>query len=58
MSEPEKPQPPKRPRGRPPTRVVKLDATPEQAARNIFAAAKPPDPKKQRKPKRRRVAPS
>ena len=36
---------PKRPRGRPVTRIVKLDATPEQAARNFFSAVKVPDPK-------------
>ena len=35
---------PKRPRGRPETRVIKLDATPEQAARAIFSAVKKPDP--------------
>ena len=35
---------PKRPRGRPVTRIVKLDATPEQAARNFFSAVKKPDP--------------
>ena len=31
-------------RGRPESRIIKLDATPEQAARAIFAAVKPPDP--------------
>ena len=36
-------------RGRPPTRVLKLDATPEEVALGIFANAKPPDPNK-RKP--------
>ena len=36
-------------RGRPPTRVLKLDATPEEVARRIFDNAKPPDPSK-RKP--------
>lgn len=30
----------RRPRER---QVIKLDATPEEVARNIFAAAKPPD---------------
>ena len=32
-------------RGRPPIRVLKLDATPEEVARRIFDNAKPPDPK-------------
>lgn len=32
-------------RGRPETRVIKLDATPEKAARAIFSAVKQPDPK-------------
>ena len=32
---------PKRPRGRPETRVLKIKGTPEQVARAIFAAAKP-----------------
>ena len=35
---------PKGKRGRPESRIIKLDATPEQAARAIFAAVKPPDP--------------
>ena len=30
-------------RGRPETRTIKLDATPEQAARAIFSAVKPSD---------------
>lgn len=30
--------------GRPITRRIKLPATPEEAARRIFANAKPPDP--------------
>ena len=34
--------------GRPATRVLKLDATPEEVARRIFANAKPPDPNKQK----------
>ena len=34
----------KKPKGRPETRVIKLDATPEQAARAIFSAVKKPDP--------------
>lgn len=33
-----------KPKGRKPTRVVKIDATPEQAARAFFSAVKPPDP--------------
>ena len=36
---------PKR-RGRPVTREIKVDATPEQVARAMFAAAKPPNPSK------------
>ena len=42
---PEKPER-KRRRGRPETRWVKIDATPEQVAKAMFAAAKPPDPSK------------
>ena len=34
----------KRRRGRPETRWVKIDATPEQVTKAMFAAAKPPDP--------------
>lgn len=34
----------KRGRGRPTKDTPKHDATPEQAARAIFCAAKPPDP--------------
>ena len=34
----------KRPKGRPETRIIKLDVTPEQAARAIFSAVKKPDP--------------
>ena len=33
-----------RKRGRPETRIIKLDATPEKAARAIFSAVKQPDP--------------
>ncbi|MCY4547058.1 MAG: hypothetical protein OXC28_01710 [Defluviicoccus sp.] len=33
----------KRSRGQPTKNIPKLDATPEQAARAIFSAAKPPD---------------
>lgn len=40
-----------RPAGRPATRVLKIDATPEEVARRIFANAKPPDPSK-RKPQK------
>ena len=35
-------------RGRPPTRVLKLDATPEEVARRIFDNAKPPDSSKRK----------
>ena len=35
---------PKRKPGRPITRRIKLPASPEEAARRIFANAKPPDP--------------
>ena len=35
----------KRPRGRPPTRTMKLDASPEEVARAIFSAVKRPDPR-------------
>lgn len=56
MPEPKEPPPPKRPRGRP-SKVVGLgvETTPEQVARNIFAAAKPPDPTKRRVKQRRRA---
>ena len=33
-------------RGRPVTREIKLDAAPEEVARAMFAAVKPPDPSK------------
>ncbi len=33
-----------KPKGRRPTRVIKLDATPEEAARAMFSAVKPPGP--------------
>ena len=39
-----------RPKGRPQTRVVKLDATPEEAARAVFSAVKQPDPTLRQKP--------
>ena len=45
---------PKRPRGRPPKEVPKLNASPEKIARNIFSAVKPPDPSI-RKPRRKRA---
>ena len=32
------------PKGRRPTGVIKLDATPEEAAQAMFSAVKPPDP--------------
>ena len=36
---------PKRPRGRPVTRIVKLPtSSPEEAARTFFSGVKPPDP--------------
>ena len=35
---------PKRKRGQPSKPIPKLDATPEEIARRIFANAKPPDP--------------
>ena len=41
-----KPNKPKPKRGRPETRVLKIDATPEQVAKAMFATAKPPDPSK------------
>lgn len=42
---PEKSEP-KRRRGHPGTRWVKIDAAPEEVAKAMFAAAKPPDPSK------------
>ena len=35
---------PKRKPGRPQTRIIKLDATPEEVTQQMFANAKPPDP--------------
>ena len=35
-------------RGRSPNRVLKLDATPEEVARRIFANAEPAEPKKRK----------
>lgn len=37
---------PKRKRGRPETRVLKIDATPEEVEKAMFATAKRPDPSK------------
>ncbi len=41
-------------RGRPPIRIVQIDATASEIAQSIFRAAKPPDPslRKYRKPKK------
>ena len=36
----------KRKRGRPETRVMSIDATPEEIAQALFAAVEPPDPSK------------
>ena len=44
----DKPEP-KRRRGRPETRVLKLNCTPEEAFKKIFDAAKPPDPSLRKK---------
>lgn len=44
MSEKAVEKQPERQRGRPITREIKLDATPEQVARATFSAVKPPDP--------------
>ena len=38
-----KPKSEHKPRGRKETRVIKLDATPERAARALFSAVKPAD---------------
>ncbi len=35
-----------RPRGRQPKPILKIEATPERAARAIFSAVEPPDPKR------------
>ena len=49
---------PKRQRGRPVTRVVKLPAeTLEEVAQRIFANAKPPDPTLRRQRKKRNQVP-
>jgi len=50
---------PKRGPGRPPKPIPKIDATPEQAARAILCAVKPPDPSlrvPKKKPGRKAVA--
>jgi len=39
-----KPKSEHKPQGRPITRVIKLDATPERAARAFFSNVKTPDP--------------
>ncbi len=39
-----KPSPAPKKKGRPETRIIKLNATPERVARAIFSAVKPPDP--------------
>ncbi len=41
-------QEPKRGRGRPPKPIPKVDASPEQIARAIFSAVKPPDPSRRK----------
>lgn len=43
----------KKPRGRPSVRTLKIDASPEEAARQIFANAKPPDPSLQKPAKKK-----
>ena len=39
---PQKPSKPKRPRGRPIVRAIKINATPEQVAQAIFKAGQKP----------------
>ena len=49
----------KRPRGRPPKPMPRIDASPEQVARAMFSAVKPPDPSlrvPKKKPGRKAVA--
>ena len=48
MAKKEVKEPTRKPRGRPVTRTMRLDATPEEVAKAIFAAAKPPPGNKQR----------
>ena len=43
---PPKPSNPKRPRGRPVTRQIKINATPERVAQAIFKAGRKPDKSK------------
>ncbi|MDE0147426.1 MAG: hypothetical protein OYG32_06225 [Rhodospirillaceae bacterium] len=40
----DRPDPHKKPRGRPPRPMPRIDATPEQVARAIFSGVKRPDP--------------
>lgn len=47
----EKKSAPKKNPGRPETRIIKLDAPPERAARAIFSAVKTPDSSSRVKPK-------
>ena len=42
-------------RGRPLSQIIKLDATPEEVAKAIFAGVKPPDPSL-RKPKKEKTS--
>ena len=44
-----------RKRGRPLSQIIKLDATPEEVAKAIFAGAKPPDPSL-RKPRKEKAS--
>lgn len=41
-----------KPKGRRPTRVIKLDATPEEATRALFSAVEPPDPLLRKTPRK------
>ena len=53
------PKPTKRKRGRPETRVLKLNvSSPEEAFRRIFEAADPPDPSKRKVKNRSSVSPN
>ena len=45
-----------KPRGRPPTRIIKLDTTPEQAARAFFSHVKPADPSRRLHNRKRKRA--
>ena len=44
MGKKEEQPPPKPRRGRPPGRIVQIDATASEIAQSIFKASKPPDP--------------